>query len=152
MSASRPSQFLQQERALMAQLLDVVRQEQRQLIGAGIDALADLSAHKTTLVGQLTALAEQRHAALAAAALPADEHGMAAWLAGDGEAAAEWQALLTDTREAKEINRLNGLLINKHMARTRSALNALHPQPSSQTYGRSGQASAAPTSRRLVIG
>lgn len=148
----QPSHSLRRERDLMAQLLELVRQEQRLLVGAEIDALDALSARKTELVAQLAELAEPRQAALAAAALPANAQGMAAWLGADPEAAAIWSALLEDTRAAKELNRLNGMLINKHMVRAQSALNALHPQPASQTYGRSGKASAAPASRRHVIG
>jgi flagella synthesis protein FlgN len=70
----------------------------------------------------------------------------------DGAADA-WKALLQLTREAKEINRLNGMLLNKHLSYTQGALNALRPVPQAgKLYGPSGQTFGSNSSGRVVIG
>lgn len=139
----------------MQALLELMHEEQQQLVEADIDALSLLTPRKNALLGQLSAMAGLRHRQLAATGFPASEAGMEAWLAqtGDEPARALWLGLLDQTRQAKEFNRVNGVLLNKHMAHTRAALNALNPAPqTSTTYGPSGQTSSAPTSRRLVVG
>ena len=81
---------------------------------------------------------------------------MQAWLADGAERSADalWQEVLGLTREAKELNRVNGILINKHMNNNQSALRALRMpvQGGSALYGPSGQATSALASRRFVIG
>jgi flagella synthesis protein FlgN len=155
MPATSPMSSLREELNLMTELLDLMRQEQHHLIGADIDSLGGVTARKSELVGQLSALATTRHAALAAAGFEAREEGMRAWLAAGGADGADalWDELLQQTRAAKEANRVNGLLINRHLAHTRGALNALRPPAQGgNTYGPSGQTTSSPTSRRLIIG
>ena len=147
---------VQEEHRIMTLLLALLKQEQLHLVAAEIDALLEVTGQKTLLVGQMNVLAGQRHGALAKAGLAAQDSAMEAWIAASddsGEHASLWQGLLGMTREAKELNRLNGLLINKHMAHSQSGLNALRPGPrSGDMYGASGHASNAPASRRFVIG
>lgn len=155
MPATSPMSGLPEELRLMTLLLDLTRQEQQYLIGADIERLGDVTARKSELVGQLAALAAARHAALAAAGFEAREEGMRAWLAAGGADGADalWDELLLRTRAAKEVNRVNGLLINRHMAHARGALDTLRPPAQGgHTYGPSGQTTSAPASRRLVIG
>jgi flagella synthesis protein FlgN len=155
MSVTSPIATLHEEQQVMQQLRDVLEQEQRYLMKAVIDKLEDLAAQKSALVTRMAQLSSERHGALAAAGFPAREEGMESWLAVSTEADAAdlWRAVLKLTREAKELNRLNGMLINKQMAYTQGALNALRPMPQSgQIYGRSGQTSAGGASRRFVVG
>lgn len=155
MSVTSPMTTLHEEQQVMQELRDVLEQEQRYLMKAVIEKLEDLAAQKSKLVTRMAQLSSQRHGALAAAGFPAREEGMDAWLAvTDLPGAAEaWQAVLKLTRAAKELNRLNGMLINKQMAYTQGALNALRPMPQSgQIYGRSGQTSLGGASRRFVVG
>lgn len=157
MSSARPSPDckLREEQLAMQALLELMHEEQQLLIEADIDALSVLTPRKNVLVGQLSAMAGLRHGQLAACGFPASEAGMEAWLAQAGEEPARtlWLSLLDQTRQAKEFNRVNGVLLNKHMAHTRAALSALSPaEQSNTTYGPSGQTSNAPTSRRLVVG
>ncbi|MDC8759332.1 flagella synthesis protein FlgN [Janthinobacterium fluminis] len=155
MSSATPLNSLRDERALMNSLLELMQQEQRSLVAADIDMLTQLTERKTALVAQLSAGAARRHAALAAAGFAAGEEGMDAWLAsaGDADAAALWRGLLDDTRAAKELNRLNGMLVNKQLAHTQGALNTLRPAAQSGNfYGPSGQTTTSTPSRRLVVG
>lgn len=155
MAGTAPTSSLRAERELMQTLLELIRQEQQYLVAADIENLPGLMARKAGLTAQLTALAAQRHAALAEIGGAASDAGMAAWLAGSGDEAerALWAELLSVTREAKESNRLNGMLINKHLAHTQGALNTLRPQSQGGTfYGPSGQTTGAAAPRRYIVG
>jgi flagella synthesis protein FlgN len=148
---------LHQEQQLITTLLDVLKEEQDHLVSANADGLAEVTPRKTDLVHQMSQLASQRHQALGAAGFPAQETGMQAWLAAanDPHAAASWHDLLAKTREAKELNRLNGMLIAKQMANNQVLLNAMKltsAETDAATYGPTGQTTAAGPSRRYVIG
>lgn len=150
-----PLSCLREERKAMQLLLDVIQQEQAQLVAMDVDMLDQLTLRKNSLVSQMATLSGQRLAALAAAGFAAREDAMAGWLAQSGEVEAGplWQELLSLTREAKESNRLNGMLINKHLVHTQGALQALRPAASgATTYGPSGQTMRGPSSGRFVVG
>jgi flagella synthesis protein FlgN len=79
------------------------------------------------------------------------------WLDSCDDAAARtlWRALLERTREAKELNRVNGMLINKQMTNTQVVLNAMRTPAGgadAAVYGPRGQASTGGPSRRFVVG
>ena len=158
MSTASPLNSLREEEHIMSTLLDVLRQEQQLLVKAEIDSLQAVTTRKTALVTQMTLLSAQRHRALGKAGFPAQESGMDAWIAASGEArdesAALWQALLAHTREAKELNRINGMLINKQMGHTQGALQALRPQGAAQNnfYGPGGMSTTLPRSRGFLAG
>ena len=155
METMSPMTSLRDEHAAMTLLLELLKQEQLQLVAADIENLTELTPHKSALLTQLAGLASQRHQALGAAGFAAKEEGMDAWLAscGDSAAAPLWSETLALTRSAKEMNRLNGMLINKQLAHTQGALTALRPPAQSGNfYGANGQATSSASSRRVVIG
>lgn len=155
MEPNTPSTHLHEERNTITRLLALLKQEQCHLIAADIDQLSALTPQKSLLVQQMAGLARQRHGALAAAGFAAGEAGMTDWIAAasDAAGAAIWHEVLNLTREAKEFNRLNGTLINKHMVHTRSVLNLLRPAPpSGNFYGPNGQSTSNPTNRGFVVG
>ena len=76
---------------------------------------------------------------------------------GNDEARAQWEALLALAREAKELNRVNGMLINKQLAHNQGVLNALRMPAGAGAdvggvYGASGQTLGSGPSKRYVIG
>ncbi|HAT30324.1 MAG TPA: flagellar biosynthesis protein FlgN [Janthinobacterium sp.] len=155
MPSVAPMNSLTEEYGLMTELFDLMQQEQALLVAADIDGLTELTARKTPLVQRLAQLSRSRHAALGAAGHPAREEGMNDWLAAEGDeaAAALWSQLLEVTRAAKELNRVNGMLVNKHLAHTQGALNTLRPPAQAGNfYGPSGQTTSSSSSRRFVIG
>ena len=158
--SANPAETLQQEQQAARLLIDVLNQEQALLIAADIDSLAMVTERKVPLVAQMSELATRRHRALGGKGLPASEAGMQAWIdrktdgkPADPAAAAAWTALLAMARQAQEINRINGLLINTHMARNQNALNVLRVQGNSGNfYGPDGQATNRGMGRGLVVG
>lgn len=151
-----PLDTLHDEQHLVSSLLDLMKQEQQCLIGADTDGLNAITPRKAERMNELAVLANQRHQALGGAGFSADEAGMQAWAGQSERAASEaWHTLLDLTREAKEINRVNGMLINKQMTHNQNLINAMRqPANAADTtvYGRTGQASLGGPSRRFVVG
>ena len=152
-----PITTLRDEQQLITSLVDLMKQEQQFLVSADSEGLDTITPQKSALVQQAAILAGQRHRALGSAGFPAEEAGMEPFLASssDDSARALWLALLERTREAKELNRVNGMLINKQMTNTQVALNAMRtPAGSADTgvYGPGGQTGSGGPSRRFVVG
>jgi flagella synthesis protein FlgN len=152
-----PTTTLRDELQLINSLLELMKQEQQFLVSADSDNLAAITPRKSTLVQQMAVLASQRHQALGAAGFAARDVGMEDWLASsNGEPARGlWRELLERTREAKEINRVNGMLINKQMLNTQVVLNAMRTPAGGAdagVYGPGGQTTAVGPSRRYVVG
>ncbi len=156
MSTVTPLNNLREEEQIMATLLELLKQEQQLLVTAEIDGLPAVTSKKTALIAQMTLLSAQRHRALGKAGFPAEEAGMEAWIAAsaDQQIAQAWKLLLEHTREAKELNRVNGMLINKQMGHTQGALQALQPLSSgaNNVYSASGMSSTIPRSRGFLAG
>lgn len=152
-----PISTVPQEQQHVSDLIALMKQEQQLLVAADADGLATLTPQKDALLQGLAELAAQRHAALLAAGCEASEAGMEPWLAvgGSADARAQWEQLLQLAREAKELNRVNGMLINKQLAYNQGVLNALRMPASADAggvYGASGQALASGPSKRYVVG
>lgn len=156
MTAS-PFQTLAAEHDHLTALLALMKQEQQSLVSLDADELAGLTAQKNAMLASLATLSQQRHAALAAAGCEGSEAGMEPCLAvaGDDEVRAQWERMLDAAREAKELNRVNGMLINKQLAHNQGVLNALRTPtnaPSGAIYGASGQTVGVGASKRYVVG
>lgn len=132
----------QADAALVAQLLQALQQEQQALIAADLAAIEAMLDGRNALLQSISMVAHQRYEALAAAGYPASEAGMAAWLAQqqDARTQQDWTTFQQQLAQAKELNRVNGLLINKHFQRNQERLDSLHGrQSSAQFYGKNGQ-------------
>lgn len=155
MTTVTPLNSLREEAHIMSTLLDVLREEQHLLVTAEIEGLPAITTRKTALVTQMTLLSAQRHRSLGKSGFPAEEAGMDAWIAASGaareESASLWQSLLQHTRDAKELNRVNGMLINKQMGHAQGALQALSPK-SANVYGPGGMSTSLPRSRGFLAG
>lgn len=155
-SASGPAGSLDAELKATHDLLRLLKQEQQQLIEADVEGLTALTEEKTSIVAHLSALANARHAALAHAGFPPQEEGMQAWLgspAATAGATRAWSELLALAQAGKELNRTNGLLIGKHLARNQNALNVLRGNAQGGNfYGPDGQTTMGGTSRSLIVG
>lgn len=157
MAPASPFATLSEEITLLNSLTGLMKQEQGFLVSADTDGLNSLMQQKSLWIEHMAKLAAQRHQALAGAGFEAADSGMQAWLAStaDSAALASWQQLLDLARDAKELNRLNGMLINKQMSHNQALIDAMRvPAGAAETgfYGPSGQATVATASRKLVVG
>lgn len=157
MAPASPIATLSEEITLLNSLTGLMKQEQGFLVSADTDGLNSLMQQKSLWIEQMAKLAAQRHQALAGAGFAAADSGMQAWLdsSADSAAAASWQQLLDLARDAKELNRLNGMLINKQMSHNQALIDAMRvPAGAAETgfYGPSGQATVTTATRKLVVG
>lgn len=156
MALVSPGATLRDEQQLIASIVELMQSERRFLISADADGLSDLVPKKLQLSQQAAGLARMRHQALGRAGFAAAEAGMAPWLAtqADADARAEWERLLELGRQAKEMNRVNGMLINKQLAHTQGNLNALRGSGNgaNAVYGPAGHTVGAGASRRYLVG
>jgi flagella synthesis protein FlgN len=157
MAIATPGTTLTAEQQLVGSLVELMKREQQTLVNADADGLAALMPQKTQLVQQLGALSAERHKALGAAGFAAAESGMEPWLGASGapDAREQWERLLQLSAQAKELNRVNGMLINKQMAHNQVVLNALRAPAGGAdpgVYGPGGQTVAGGPSKRYVVG
>lgn len=150
-----PAATLIEEQDAMRALTALLEQEQEQLIAADIERIAVLTEPKAQAAMRMAELTSKRHDALAAAGHQASEAGMKDWLetaAAPAQAADAWQKLIDMAEAAKEINRLNGMLINKQMVRNQNVLSMLQhgSVQGSPVYGPNGQTASKSVGRHIV--
>jgi|GEM_PF-119465 len=154
--------YLNQEIGAARELTDVLQEEQNHLLSASIDELEPLVAKKASLVAQLTQYTQRRHDYLKNAGYETTLAGMGTWIEnskdqpGNINIEKNWSELVSLSQSARELNRLNGMLISSHMVRNQQALSILHGnnQPNAGMYGPDGQPSriAATPLRSVVTG
>jgi flagella synthesis protein FlgN len=154
MNAPSPATGLSAETDAMRALRALLEREQASLSAGDADGCAALLDEKARLVAAMAEHASRRHRQLFEAGFPADERGMQAWLAGAPPAlCAGWEALMAVTRDAHELNRINGLLLGQLAARNRRALEALGAADAGPAlYGPAGQTDYAVPRTARVIG
>ena len=146
------SQVLAEEKTLLQQFVDVLKREQSALSGGRIDELPDYTEQKAQLVAGLNRLAEQRRTFLSSHQLSNDKAGVERWCASHPEqkhAAGHWADILLLASEARELNRLNGELIQLRMQHNTRALEALQGgKDALDLYGPDGQ--STPRSKQRI--
>lgn len=144
----------EQDAKLVNNLLEVLTREQSSLVIADIDAIETAMEEKSFLLQSISTTANSRYAILAANGFEANESGMLAWLKHQAqpvllEAWVHFQKLIN---QAKEMNRLNGLLINKHFNRNQQLLNHLQGNSANGgVYGKNGQAKSQSSARSSLV-
>lgn len=136
--------------ALVSSLLNDLQEEQTALISADLDMIERMIDKRVELLQELGAAASSRYDALAAAGFEPNEQGMSAWLQQQSSQMLDkaWITFQQQLARAKELNRLNGILINKHFQRNQEKLDALNGKSAApQFYGKNGQAHRANSSR-----
>jgi flagella synthesis protein FlgN len=148
----RPADSLAEELAAMHRLHALLQQEQTALTGGIADALPELIGAKAVLVAQITTLADARHQRLTAAGLDASEESMQHWIDSSDVAAEKqlWTDLLALAHIVKEQNRLNGLVINKHILINQQSLSIFEgARGGNNFYGPDGQSSIKTHTRKF---
>lgn len=154
---SSPQQTIAAEHQHLDALVALMKQEQQSLVALDADELSTLTTQKNSLLQNLAALSRQRHTALMAAGCEGSEAGMEPWLktGGNADIRGQWERMLDVARQAKELNRVNGMLITKQMAHNQGVLNALRTPtnaPTGAIYGASGQTMGLGVSKGYVVG
>lgn len=149
------SSLFNQDAKLLNELVSLLSTEQTSLIDMDIDVIEHLLDEKSELIKQITESSRNRHQALGKAGFDANENGMATWVRTNAEQKMEaaWQAFQTQLEQAKELNRVNGQMINQHFQRNQQALNQLQgtaPNAGASVYGPNGQTSTLNHTRSML--
>ncbi len=152
---SNPAGSLSEEHKAVRALTQLLQLEQEKLIAADIEAIAALTEPKAKAALRMAELAAKRHKLLEAAGFEANEAGMQAWLgspAASTTASTSWHELIALAEAGKELNRVNGTLINKQMVRNQNVLNILQHGnvQGNNVYGPDGQTASRTMSRHIV--
>ncbi|RBA25776.1 flagella synthesis protein FlgN [Herminiimonas fonticola] len=152
-----PADSLIKEHQAVRALTELLQQEQEQLVAGNIEAIAALTEPKAKAAVRMAELAAGRHQALAKAGFEADESGMKVWLAtpaASETAQQSWRELIALAEVGKELNRVNGTLINKQMVRNQNVLNILQhgSVQGNAVYGPDGQTANKSVKRHIVAG
>jgi flagella synthesis protein FlgN len=144
----------EQDAQLVSNLLETLSREQTSLVVADIDSIEALIEEKSVLLQSINLTAKSRYAALAANGFEPSEVGMMAWLKHQAKPAfnERWESFQKTLNQAKEMNRLNGMLINKHFNRNQQLLQHLQGNSStSDVYGKNGQAKSQSQVRGSLV-
>ena len=140
----------EEDNRLVCQLIDVLTREQKHLLSNQISEIEKILTLKGGLLKQINHVAQNRYAALAERDYEPNENGMLNWIASQSNQVTKdnWDNFQSNLFQAKELNRLNGELINRHFNRNQQMLfnlrNAFQP---STTYGKNGQAQTKVSAR-----
>ena len=137
------SQTLLLEAATVRQFVDLLKREQASLSTGSADELLALIAQKDQLAIQINSLAAQRNKSLDAEGFSPDRIGVEAWCAKhptEKTASNAWKSILSLANDARELNRLNGELIQIRLQYNNKALEALQGgKKTLDLYGPDGQ-------------
>jgi flagella synthesis protein FlgN len=152
-----PAHHLTEEHQAIRALTQILQLEQEHLISANVEGIAAITEDKAKAAARMAELATLRHNALAAAGFAPEESSMKLWLesaAGTQSANKSWQELIELAEAAKELNRVNGILINKQMVRNQNVLNILQhgSVQGNNVYGPNGQTANKSIGRHIVTG
>jgi flagella synthesis protein FlgN len=154
---------LEEESTKADYMLKLLTDEQEALVNANIENLAEIGGKKEIVINQLTTLTTIRHGEMVSTGFPLTDEGAQNWLVeitrADpeqkllGKAKILWLQLLLCARNAKEQNRINGLLIARHAVLTHQSIQALQAAPvNNAIYGPDGYTNKKNPQRTLVIG
>ncbi len=136
------SRLLNQDALLLNDLVDVLLKEQTSLVIMDIDVMEGLLDEKAVLLQKITLATKARHLALGQARFEPNEDGMTVWVHrhANTKDRATWQTFQQQLARAKELNRVNGQMINQHFRRNQETLNQLQGAPANTSvYGPNGQ-------------
>ena len=139
---------IQNESDAMAKLVDVLKEEQSALTQAPTLALMEeineVTFRKNQLIASISQLSFLRKKELSRQGFKEADTTMPTWLQDQAQVDC-WTNLVKHTKKANELNRVNGLLINKHLIRNQSILRVLYQRhntsPAPMLYGADGQSS-----------
>jgi flagella synthesis protein FlgN len=142
LSVAKPLLAFEQDQQLMNALLKLLEREQATLIKLDVEGLEVMLEDKNQLLLRIKTAANNRYSTLQTHGFEGSEAGMLAWLQQQNKPSLNqsWAVFQKTINLAKEMNRLNGMLINKHFSRNQQLLSHLQNSVSNASvYGRDGQ-------------
>jgi len=144
--------FVEQQLPLSQRLLQALQSEEQALVNNDIEALERVTLEKNQVVNLFLSGQQQLLRQLQQHGLQPNQSNMMAWLESQPQKPSlEEQALVKTLQSAaQEINRSNGLLIQRLSSRNQAGLSALHGHRETGLYGPTGQNGQASSFRAVV--
>lgn len=148
--------LFKQDTQLLNDLVSMLSKEQDALVSIDIDEVESILDQKSKLIQTIANATKVRHKALAQAGYDANENGMVAWLrANDSKPMhAQWDAFQQQLAQAKELNRVNGQVINQHFKRNQQLISQLQGKAvnagAGGVYGPNGQTTSSSHTRSML--
>ena len=136
---------LEAELQAFQDFIQVLQTEQDALVQGNVDPLLELAQIKSEKVVLLSQLAESRTRFLSARGYDQEHGGMAKWLqqprdGGNPQIVELWQQLLTLAENARQLNQINGSMIDTRLRNNQQALAILQAAAKQNAlYGPDGQ-------------
>ncbi len=147
------SACLREERDTLQHCVALLDREQRLLIDGDIDALTGLTQQKILALELAARNTSTRERCLTGRGLATDNDGMTTLLEDQPALRSMWYDVLNRAKEARDLNRVNGFLIEARIDRNHHALAVmLQAANSSSTYGNDGHLQHAMPVRALGVG
>lgn len=149
-TSSNQSVTFTQDALLVAELIALLEREQSHLVKANVEAIEAILEEKSLLLQRLNLAAKSRYQLLQSHGFQASESGMSDWVEKQAkkDITTAWVNFQKSLEQAKELNRLNGMLISKHFNRNQELLNHLQGNnDEGSVYGPDGQAKPKGPSR-----
>lgn len=149
------STLFYQDAKLLNDLVVLLTEEQKSLVDMDINVVERIIDEKSALIQKITEATKTRHQALGKAGYDANENGMATWVRAseNQQIHTGWTIFQKQLAQAKELNRVNGQMINLHFKRNQQALNTLQgksPNAGAGIYGPNGQTSTLNHTRSML--
>jgi flagellar biosynthesis/type III secretory pathway chaperone len=146
------SAALNAERTAMLGFIALLESEQAALMENRSDALTELSKQKTADALELNRLVEARRELLKPAIPNQNSEAVASWLGTHSRAELPaWHDIVALTQRAKQLNQVNGELIQMKLRRNQQTLTVLsNAVNKAGVYGRNGQPDFSPGSGRTL--
>ncbi len=131
----------EQDAKLANELLDILSREQTNLIAADIDAMEVLLEEKGILLNQINETMHNRYQSLKNSGFDPNEEGMMEWIKLQDKPSVRqaWILFQKTLTQAKQMNRVNGLLITKHFNNNQQKLNWITGNSNPGVYGSNGK-------------
>jgi len=144
------------EQRLVLELHSLLKAEQQALVDNDIDLIESMLDKKADLIQALSLKTHIRYQKLATEGFSADEDGMAKWLLKQPQSSVRnaWMKMQALLIEAKELNRVNAMLVGKFLRRNQQMLSLLQTSTNKNTglYGPNGQSMFGRQTRGVVLG
>ena len=141
------------ERDAVRVFIEVLRREQHALQQANVSVLLPLAAEKANQAQQLAELTRAREQWFAVPDSSVNQGGKEGRLADYPAAATAWRELVQLAETARQINEINGILVNQRLRYNQQRLSALqaaaHGIHNDGLYGSDGQPQTFSGGRRL---
>ena len=146
---------MRQEDALITEFSAILEEETEVLVGPGnVGALQTITERKGRVAQQFVDLSDTRDGLLAEIGLPAGHTGTEQAAVLHPQLSGVWQALLSKSASANEINMRNGALIDVHLRYTQQSLDALRDINGAKgnvTYDAYGRGARGAPSRKPIV-